>query len=73
MEERKEGRGGRRSTFLPPCCCLLQVVNRGDTYPQEVGATVQCVMEALGYCNPYRLVWQSKVSGYPIVGMCAQR
>lgn len=39
----------------------LKVVNRGDPYPQEVGATVAKVMENLGYCNPYRLVWQSKV------------
>ncbi|KAK2167496.1 hypothetical protein LSH36_27g09111 [Paralvinella palmiformis] len=39
----------------------LKVVNRGDPYPQEVGATVQKVMENLGFCNPYRLVWQSKV------------
>lgn len=42
--------------------CCVQVVNRGDPYPQEVGATVQRVMERLGHCNPYRLVWQSKVS-----------
>ncbi|KAM6218771.1 ferrochelatase, mitochondrial isoform 3-T3 [Rhynchocyon petersi] len=40
---------------------LIQVVNRGDPYPQEVGATVQGVMEKLGFSNPYRLVWQSKV------------
>ena len=39
----------------------MKVVERGDTYPQEVGATVQAVMQALGYCNPWRLVWQSKV------------
>ncbi|CAL8384567.1 ferrochelatase, mitochondrial [Gadus morhua] len=39
----------------------MAVVNRGDPYPQEVGATVQRVMEALDHCNPYRLVWQSKV------------
>uniref|UniRef100_A0A8C2DLK0 Ferrochelatase n=1 Tax=Cyprinus carpio TaxID=7962 RepID=A0A8C2DLK0_CYPCA len=39
----------------------LSVVNRGDPYPQEVGATVQRVMDRLGHCNPYRLVWQSKV------------
>ncbi|XP_072310030.1 ferrochelatase, mitochondrial [Eucyclogobius newberryi] len=39
----------------------LAVVNRGDPYPQEVGATVQRVMERLGHCNPYRLVWQSRV------------
>ena len=40
----------------------MKVVNRGDPYPQEVGATVQGVMEALGYSHPWRLVWQSKVS-----------
>lgn len=40
---------------------VVQVVNRGDPYPQEVGATVQRVMEKLNYSNPYRLVWQSKV------------
>ncbi|KAL6446266.1 hypothetical protein ACFW04_001108 [Cataglyphis niger] len=39
----------------------LQVVNRGDSYPAEVGATVALVMQELNYCNPYSLVWQSKV------------
>jgi len=39
----------------------MMVVDRGDPYPQEVGATVQMVMQELGYSNPYRLVWQSKV------------
>ncbi|XP_059213908.1 ferrochelatase, mitochondrial [Centropristis striata] len=39
----------------------MAVVNRGDPYPQEVGATVQRVMERMGHCNPYRLVWQSRV------------
>lgn len=43
----------------------MKVVNRGDPYPQEVGATVQGVMQALGYCNPWRLVWQSKVGPLP--------
>ena len=37
------------------------VMNRGDPYPAEVGATVTNVMEELNWCNPYRLVWQSKV------------
>ncbi len=36
-------------------------MNRGDPYPAEVGATVQLVMQELGWSNPYRLVWQSKV------------
>ncbi|XP_073925852.1 ferrochelatase, mitochondrial isoform X6 [Castor canadensis] len=47
---------------------LIQVVNRGDPYPQEVGATVHKVMERLGYSNPYRLVWQSKVGPVPWLG-----
>ena len=38
------------------------VMNRGDPYPAEVGATVQLVMQELGWCNPYRVTWQSKVS-----------
>ncbi|KAF3702335.1 Ferrochelatase, mitochondrial [Channa argus] len=46
----------------------LAVVNRGDPYPQEVGATVQRVMERLGHCNPYRLVWQSRVGPMPWLG-----
>ena len=39
----------------------MSVVNRGDPYPSEVGATVHAVMNALGNTNPYRLVWQSQV------------
>ncbi|GAB5579523.1 ferrochelatase [Prionailurus iriomotensis] len=46
----------------------MSVVNRGDPYPQEVGATVQRVMDKLGYSNPYRLVWQSKVGPMPWLG-----
>lgn len=38
-----------------------QAVNKGDTYPSEVGATVIKVMESLEWKYPYRLVWQSKV------------
>ncbi|KAG7163130.1 ferrochelatase, mitochondrial-like [Homarus americanus] len=43
----------------------LRQVNRGDPYSAEVGATVQLVMEQLGFSNPYRLVWQSKVGPLP--------
>ncbi|PLW50429.1 hypothetical protein PCANC_07609 [Puccinia coronata f. sp. avenae] len=39
----------------------MSVVNRGDTYPSEVAATVHAVMKRLNYRNPYRLVWQSQV------------
>lgn len=46
----------------------LKTVNRGDSYPSEVGATVQLVMQQLNYCNPYQLVWQSKVGPLPWLG-----
>ncbi|KAL1974528.1 hypothetical protein VTN31DRAFT_4732 [Thermomyces dupontii] len=39
----------------------MSVVNRGDPYPAEVGATVQAVMQRLGFSNPYRLCYQSQV------------
>jgi len=39
----------------------MSVVNRGDTYPAEVAATVYAVMQRLGFSNPYRLCWQSQV------------
>lgn len=40
-------------------------MNRGDAYPSEVGATVNAVMKELKNCNPYCLVWQSKVGPLP--------
>ncbi|KAJ1980963.1 ferrochelatase hem15 [Dimargaris xerosporica] len=46
----------------------MSVVNRGDTYPNEVAATAEAVMKELNYCNPYRLVWQSKVGPLPWLG-----
>ncbi|XP_043794449.1 ferrochelatase, mitochondrial isoform X1 [Apis laboriosa] len=39
----------------------LKAVSRGDAYASEVAGTVALVMEKLRYCNPYKLVWQSKV------------
>ncbi len=39
----------------------MSVVNRGDTYPAEVSATVYAVMQRLKFSNPYRLCWQSQV------------
>ena len=39
----------------------MSVVNRGDPYPAEVGATVHAVMQRLGFKNSYRLCWQSQV------------
>ena len=37
------------------------VINRGDAYPQHVGATVQGVLERLDVPNPFLLSYQSKV------------
>ena len=39
----------------------LDVIDRGDSYPQEVGASVQRVVESLGASNPYILAYQSDV------------
>lgn len=39
----------------------LDVIDRGDAYPQEVGASVQRVVECLGGANPYLLAYQSDV------------
>jgi ferrochelatase len=39
----------------------LDVIDRGDSYPQEVGASVQRVVEQLGRSNPYILAYQSDV------------
>jgi protoporphyrin/coproporphyrin ferrochelatase len=39
----------------------LDVIDRGDSYPQEVGASVQRVVESLGVSNPYLLAYQSDV------------
>jgi len=39
----------------------LNVIDRGDAYPQEVGASVQSVLERLGVSNPYILAYQSEV------------
>jgi protoporphyrin/coproporphyrin ferrochelatase len=39
----------------------LDVIDRGDSYPQEVGASVQRVVERLNAPNPYLLAYQSDV------------
>lgn len=47
----------------------LKVVERGDPYPQQMAATVQSVMQAIGYSHPYVHAWQSKVGRLPWIGM----
>jgi ferrochelatase len=39
----------------------LKVINKGDAYPQEVGATVQKVMDRLGHSHRFLLSYQSQV------------
>jgi ferrochelatase len=39
----------------------LRIIDRGDPYPQEVGASVDRVMEAGGFENQYLLSYQSEV------------
>jgi ferrochelatase len=39
----------------------LDVIDRGDSYPQEVGASVQAVVECLRAPNTYLLAYQSDV------------
>jgi ferrochelatase len=39
----------------------LDVIDRGDAYPQEIGASVQAVVERLDRPNPYLLAFQSEV------------
>lgn len=39
----------------------LAVIERGDPYPQEIGATVHEVMKRLGFSHEYMLSYQSEV------------
>ena len=36
-------------------------IDRGDAYPQEVGATVHKVMERLNFSHEYMLAYQSDI------------
>jgi ferrochelatase len=51
----------------------LDVIDRGDAYPQEVGATVQRVVERLGVTNPYLLAYQSDVGPVRWLGPSTER
>lgn len=51
----------------------LDVIDRGDSYPQEVGASVQRVIEALGAPNPYLLAYQSEVGPVRWLGPGTER
>ncbi|MGH7629791.1 MAG: ferrochelatase [Gemmatimonadales bacterium] len=51
----------------------LNVIDRGDPYPQEVGATVHHVMERLGFSHPYVLAYQSEVGPLRWLGPSTER
>jgi len=46
----------------------LSVIERGDAYPQEVGATVQAVMERLDFSNEFLLAYQSEIKPFKWLG-----
>jgi ferrochelatase len=51
----------------------LDVIDRGDAYPQEVGASVQAVVEKLRAPNPYLLAYQSDVGPVRWLGPSTER
>ena len=51
----------------------LDVIDRGDAYPQEVSASVQAVVERLVRPNPYLLAFQSKVGPVRWLGPSTER
>ncbi len=46
----------------------LSVINRGDTYPAEIGASVSEVMKLLGDANQHMISYQSEVGPVPWLG-----
>ncbi len=46
----------------------MSVVNRGDAYPAEIGATTHEVMKRLGYAHEYLVSYQSEVGPVPWLG-----
>jgi ferrochelatase len=51
----------------------LDVIDRGDAYPQEIGASVQAVVERLRRPNPYLLAYQSEVGPVRWLGPSTER
>jgi ferrochelatase len=51
----------------------LDVIDRGDAYPQEVGTSVQAVMEHLGFSHEYLLAYQSEVGPVRWLGPSTER
>jgi protoporphyrin/coproporphyrin ferrochelatase len=51
----------------------LHIVDRGDPYPQEIGASVQAVLERLALPNRYLLAYQSEVGPVRWLGPSTER
>jgi len=51
----------------------LDVINRGDPYPQEIGASVQAVMEQINFSHEYLLCYQSSVGPVQWLGPNTQQ
>jgi len=50
----------------------LSVIERGDPYPQEIGASVHAVMQALNFSHEYLLCYQSAVGPVRWLGPSTQ-
>lgn len=51
----------------------MSVVNRGDPYPAEIGATVHEVMKRLDFSYEYMISYQSEVGPVPWIGPSTER
>ena len=51
----------------------LSVINRGDAYPAEIGASVHEVMKCLGYSYEYLVSYQSDVGPVPWLGPSTEK
>ena len=51
----------------------LDVINRGDAYPAEIGASVHEVMERLDYSHEYVVSYQSDVGPVPWLGPSTEK
>jgi protoporphyrin/coproporphyrin ferrochelatase len=51
----------------------LKVINRGDPYPQEIGATVHEVMTRLDFSHEYLLAYQSEVGPVDWLGASTEK
>ena len=51
----------------------LDVINRGDAYPAEIGASAHEVMKRLGYSHEYMVSYQSDVGPVPWLGPSTEK